>query len=116
MDLKDAPMVKVTWVDAQETNAGWQSLDEMQAAPLAKCQEIGVLIVNDYEKVVVCRSRVVDDGFEEEFEDTGGACIAIPKSWVVRIDRLACVGSLQESSGSFEGLASTFACPDGSDL
>jgi hypothetical protein len=116
MDLKDAPMVKVTWVDAQESNAGWQSLDEMQAAPLAKCQEIGVLIVNDYEKVVVCRSRVIDDGFAEEFEDMGGACIAIPKSWVVRIDRLACVGSLQESSGSFEGLASTFACPDGSDL
>lgn len=116
MDLKDAPMVKVTWVDAQETNAGWQSLDEMQATPLAKCQEIGVLIVNDYEKVVVCRSQVIDDGFEKDFEDMGGACIAIPKSWVVRIDRLACVGALKEPSGSFEGLASTFACPDGSDL
>lgn len=82
MDIKETPMVRLTWVDAQESCTGWSTVEEMEASPLATCQEVGWMIVDDSEKVVMMRSWN-DEGQE------GGACIAIPQCWVIDKEYLA---------------------------
>ena len=81
MDINTKPMVRLTWLDAQESCTGWSTVEEMESSPLAECQEVGWLIVDNDEKVVVMRSWN-DDGAH------GGACIAIPQSWVLKKETL----------------------------
>ena len=45
-DIKKAPMVRVTWLDARDTETGWLDIKEVVSAPLAVCHESGVR--NDY--------------------------------------------------------------------
>ena len=95
MDLNEAPMVRVTWHDAQEQAAGWMSHKEMSEAPLATVEEVGYLVTYDTERLVVSRSRVLTHLDEEE---TGGACIAIPTDWVQSIELLVPKGLLEPSN------------------
>ncbi len=81
MDIEDKRMVRLTWVDAQESCTGWSDWEDMVDSPLAECQEVGWLIVNNDEKVVMMRSW-------HAAEEQGGACIAIPKTWVLKIEEL----------------------------
>lgn len=89
LDISKVPMVRVSWVDAQEGCVGWTELEEMMDSPLAQCQEVGWLLVNNEEKVVVMRS------WNQEGQD-GGACIAIPNSWVLDIEVLVPVEEVRE--------------------
>jgi len=89
LDISKVPMVRLTWVDAQEGCVGWTELEEMMDAPLAQCQEVGWLLVNNEEKVVIMRS------WNQEGQD-GGACIAIPNSWVLEIEVLVPVEEVRE--------------------
>ena len=89
LDITKVPMVRLTWVDAQEGSVGWTELEEMMDSPLAECQEVGWLLVNNDEKVVVMRS------WNQEGQD-GGACIAIPNSWVLNIEVLVPVDEVRE--------------------
>ena len=56
MDIKAVPMVRLSWDDARDMETGWLPIKDMLNAPLAKCQEVGWLIVNNKEKVVLMRS------------------------------------------------------------
>ena len=76
-------MVRVTWLDARDTETGWLSENEIVEAPLAKCQEVGWLMANNKEKVVVMRSWCIDKD-----DNHGGGAIAIPKGWVTKIEYL----------------------------
>jgi len=89
LDITKVPMVRLTWVDAQEGSVGWTELEEMMDSPLAECQEVGWLLVNNDEKVVVMRS------WNQDGQD-GGACIAIPNSWVLNIEVLVPVDEVRE--------------------
>ena len=89
LDITKVPMVRLTWVDAQEGSVGWTELEEMMDSPLAECQEVGWLLVNNDEKVVVMRS------WNQDGQD-GGACIAIPNSWVLNIEVLVPVDDVRE--------------------
>lgn len=89
LDITKVPMVRLTWVDAQEGCVGWTELEEMMDSPLAECQEVGWLLVNSDEKVVVMRSWNQDG-------QNGGACIAIPNSWVLNIEVLVPVDEVRE--------------------
>ena len=89
LDISKVPMVRVSWVDAQEGCVGWTELEEMMDSPLAQCQEVGWLLVNNEEKVVIMRS------WNQEGQD-GGACIAIPNSWVLNIEVLVPVDDVRE--------------------
>ena len=89
LDIIKVPMVRLTWVDAQEGSVGWTELEEMMDSPLAECQEVGWLLVNNDEKVVVMRS------WNQDGQD-GGACIAIPNSWVLNIEVLVPVDEVRE--------------------
>lgn len=89
LDITKVPMVRLTWVDAQEGCVGWTELEEMMDSPLAECQEVGWLLVNNDEKVVVMRSWNQDG-------QNGGACIAIPNSWVLNIEVLVPVDEVRE--------------------
>jgi len=60
MDIKSIPMVRLSWDDARDMETGWLPIKDMLNAPLAKCQEVGWMIVNNKEKVVVMRSWCVD--------------------------------------------------------
>lgn len=84
MDIDDYKMVRLTWLDAQESCTGWSDWEEMTSSSLATCQEVGWLIVDNDEKVVVMRSWHAE-------EEQGGACIAIPKSWVIKVQELGII-------------------------
>ena len=83
MDISAVPMVRVTWLDARDMETGWLDIKDMLNAPLATCQEVGWMIVNSEEKVVVMRSWCVD-----REDNHGGGAIAIPKGWVTKIEYL----------------------------
>tara|TARA_R100000544_G_C2185965_1_gene39256 strand:+ start:296 stop:583 length:288 start_codon:yes stop_codon:yes gene_type:complete len=83
ININSIPMVRLSWDDARDTETGWLSLKEMVNAPLAKCQEVGWMLVKNDEKVVVMRSWCKDQG-----DNHGGGCIAIPRGWVTKIEYL----------------------------
>ena len=39
MKIENIPMVRVTWLDARDTETGWLDIKEIINAPLAVCQE-----------------------------------------------------------------------------
>lgn len=83
MDIDQVPIVRLTWQDAQDSNGCWTTIEDIIEHEPAICQEVGWLVVNDADKVVIMRSRIVEDELE-----TGGGHIAIPKSWVIKIEEL----------------------------
>ena len=83
MDINAVPMVRITWLDARDTETGWIDIKDIIKAPLALCQEVGWMVVNSDEKVVVMRSWCVDRD-----DNHGGGAIAIPKGWVKKIEFL----------------------------
>ena len=76
-------MVRLTWQDAQDSDGAWTEIDDILKHECAVCQEVGWLVHNDQEKVIVMRSRIVAEELQE-----GGAYIAIPNSWVIKIEEL----------------------------
>jgi hypothetical protein len=83
IDIKKVPMVRLTWRDARDTETGWLDIKDVINAPLAVCQEVGWMIHNNEEKIIIMRSYSKD---KEEI--SGGGAIAIPKSWVIKIEYL----------------------------
>ena len=84
VDINKIPMVRVSWLDARDTETGWLSYKEIVEAPLARCQEVGWMVVNTKEKIVIMRSWCTDKD-----DNHGGGAIAIPKSWVTKIEYLS---------------------------
>ncbi len=83
-DIKKVPMVRVTWLDARDTETGWLPVKDIIGAPLAVCQEVGWMIHNNEEKVIIMRS------YSKDKDDiSGGGAIAIPKGWVSKIEYLS---------------------------
>jgi len=99
MQMKDIPMVRVTWKDAQDSDGSWTSLEDIIAHEPATCQEVGWLIHKDSTKVIVMRSRICNE-FDELEE--GGAHIAIPHDWVIKIEEL----KVNEETNSITNLRS----------
>ena len=83
-DIKKVPMVRVTWLDARDTETGWLPIKDILEAPLAVCQEVGWMVTNSKEKVVIMRSWCTDKD-----DNHGGGAIAIPKGWVTKIEYLS---------------------------
>ena len=83
MDINSVPMVRVSWMDARDMETGWVEIKDILKAPLASCMEVGWLVVNNDEKVVVMRSWCVDRD-----DNNGGGAIAIPKGWIKKIEYL----------------------------
>ena len=82
-DITKVPKVRVTWVAARDTETGWLALKDILNAPLAMCQEVGYMVVNNQEKIVIMRSWCTDKD-----DNHGGGVIAIPKGWVTKIEYL----------------------------
>jgi hypothetical protein len=82
-DISKAPMVRITWHDARDTETGWLPIKDIISAPLAICQEVGYMVVNNQQKIVVMRSWCTDKD-----DNHGGGAIAIPKGWVTKIEYL----------------------------
>ena len=85
MKINDIPMVRVTWKDAQDSDGNWTAIEDIIAHEPATCQEVGWLIHEDNSKIIVMRSRICNDN--DELEE-GGAHIAIPQDWVIKIEEL----------------------------
>lgn len=85
MKIEDMPMVRLTWLDAQDSDGSWTDIEDIIAHKPCPCQEVGWLVHKDNNKVIVMRSRIVteDDNVKE-----GGGHIAIPASWVIKIEEL----------------------------
>jgi len=83
IDIKDVPMVRVTWTDARDMETGWLELKDILHAPLAICQDVGWMMVNNPEKVIIMRSWT-----SEKNDQQGGGVVAIPKGWVTHIEYL----------------------------
>ena len=82
-NIDKVPMVRVTWLDARDTETGWIDIKEVINAPLVVCQEVGWMIHNNNEKVIIMRSYSKDKD-----EISGGGAIAIPKGWITKIEYL----------------------------
>ena len=83
LEIDKVPMVRITWSDARDTETGWLSIKDILEAPLAICQEVGWMVVNSNEKVVIMRSWCTDQG-----DNHGGGATAIPKGWIKKIEYL----------------------------
>ncbi len=82
-DINKTPIVRVTWVDARDTETGWLDIKEIINAPLAVCQEVVWMVVNNDKRIVIMRS------YSKDKDDiTGGGAIAIPKDWLKKIEYL----------------------------
>ena len=92
MDLTNIPIVKITWHDAQDAESGWLERTDMEDSPLAVCQDVGWLLVDNEEKVVIMKSQI-------EGEEMGGGCTAIHHSWVQKIEVLEPAFELKEVQG-----------------
>ena len=86
MDLDKCPMVRVTWYDAQEGEAGWLDIDMCINTPLAVCQTVGWLVENNDKKLTLMTTV----GKSEEDSDVtqGGGCTSIPQDWATNIEYL----------------------------
>ena len=84
MKIEDVPMVRVTWMDARDMENGWLSEKDILSAPLAKCQDVGWLVVNNDDRIVINRSWC----HEENNMGEGGGATAIPKCCVKKIEYL----------------------------
>ena len=83
IDINKTPMVRVTWLDARDTETGWLDIKDVLKAHLATCQEVGWMVVNNDEKIIIMRS------YSKDKDDvTGGGAIAIPKGWLKKIEYL----------------------------
>jgi len=87
MNIHELPMVRLTWQDAQDSDGCWTSIEDIIAHETATCQEVGWLIHQDDNKVIVMRSRIVEG---DEIRE-GSSHIAIPASWVLKIEVLECL-------------------------
>ena len=85
MKIDEVPMVRVTWTDARDMETGWVAIKDILKAPLARCQDVGWMVVNNDEKIVIMRSFCLDDSEEDQ---EGGGSTAIPKCWVKKIEYL----------------------------
>tara|TARA_R100001443_G_C3337590_1_gene173766 strand:- start:929 stop:1210 length:282 start_codon:yes stop_codon:yes gene_type:complete len=83
IDINKVPMVRVTWVDARDTETGWLDIKDVLSAHLAICQEVGWMVTNNDERIVIMRSYSKDKD-----EVSGGGAIAIPKGWIKKIEYL----------------------------
>jgi len=83
IDITKTPMVRVTWEDARDMETGWLELKDILHAPLAICQDVGWMMVNNPEKVVIMRSWT-----SEKNDQQGGGAVAIPKGWITHIEYL----------------------------
>ena len=83
MDINSVPRVTITWLDARDMETGWIDIKDIIAAPLATCQEVGWMTVNNDEKIVIMRSWCLDRD-----DNHGGGAIAIPKGWIKKIEYL----------------------------
>tara|TARA_Y100001937_G_scaffold96147_1_gene130650 strand:- start:1243 stop:1524 length:282 start_codon:yes stop_codon:yes gene_type:complete len=78
-----SPMVRITWWDARDMETGWLPIKDIISAPLAVCQEVGYMVVNNDDKIVIMRSWCIDKD-----DNHGGGAIAIPRGWVRKIEYL----------------------------
>ena len=83
MDINTIPMVRITWEDARDTETGWIEIKDIIAAPLSMCQEVGWMVINNKEKIVIMRSWCTDKD-----DNHGGGAIAIPRGWVTKVEYL----------------------------
>ena len=82
-DIENCPMVRITWLDARDMETGWLPIKDIIEAPLAVCQDVGWMVTNTDNKVVIMRSFCIDKD-----DNHGGGAIAIPKGWVTKIEYL----------------------------
>ena len=76
-------MVRITWEDARDTETGWIDIKDILKAPLAICQDVGWMVINNDEKVIIMRS------YSKDKDDiSGGGAVAIPKGWIRNIEYL----------------------------
>ena len=85
-DITKVPMVRVTWLDARDTETGWLRIKVILNAPLAVCQEVGYMVVKNKEKIVIMRSWCTDKD-----DNHGGGAIAIPSNWIQKIEYLGVI-------------------------
>ena len=83
MNIDKIPMVRITWLDAKDMETGWLPVKDIIDAPLAVCQEVGYMVVNNDDKIVIMRSWCIDKD-----DNHGGGAIAIPRGWVTKIEYL----------------------------
>lgn len=77
---------RVVWKDAQGgANMGWRDIEELKAGTVATAVSIGVMLVCDEEKLILCPHYLPDAAGNPE---QGDAEIVIPRQWVHKMEKL----------------------------
>ena len=88
--LQELSLVMVHWIDAECSSDGWQhkeDFDKWADEPLRSVQTVGWLMRDTDDRVVVMSSMGGDDM---------GEAHKIPKSWVIKIEKLTTVEEIDE--------------------
>ena len=91
LNIEKTPMVRVTWVDARDMESGWLEIKDIINAPLALCQDVGWMVTNTDEKVVIMRSFSEEKDAFGKLDQNGGGGTAIPKGWIKKIEYLGVI-------------------------
>ena len=81
--VKGEPLINNGTGFLHDTETGWLDIKDVVDAPLAVCQEVGWMVHNGPEKIIIMRSYSKDKD-----EVSGGGAIAIPKGWIKKIEYL----------------------------
>ena len=90
MSAEKAPLVIVHWFDAECNGTGWQDVDDFNKwcdAPIRVIMTAGWLVRDTEDRVVVLST---DGGVDM------GEAHKIPKSWVIKIEKLTTVEEIDE--------------------
>ncbi len=88
--LQELPLVMVHWIDAECSSDGWQDkedFDKWADEPLRAVQTVGWLMRDTDDRVVVMSSMGGPDM---------GEAHKIPKSWIIKIEKLTTVEEISE--------------------
>lgn len=78
---------RVAWKDAEGgARIGWRDIEELRAGTVAIAVSIGVLLVSDEEKLILCPHYLPDENGNPV---QGDAEIVIPYQWVIKMEKLA---------------------------
>ena len=83
---KNGPLMKIKWLDATNERRMEKINVEDPSEHLCYCETIGEVVAQDERAIIITYHYTEFDGVD---------CICIPTSWVVEMEELVCLESLE---------------------
>jgi len=77
LNIKEYPLVKITWTDATDIETGWHLLSDILKKTLLNVQSVGWLVEDTDEKMILVACW-------DSADKCAGRGLVIPKPWIVK--------------------------------